>query len=345
MAHHHSKQPACANCHYAFVPTEPDEFCPRCGQQNHAVDISFGHVVEEFLEGIFHFDGKVFSTVKLLLFKPGELTRRFLAGHRVPYVPPIRLYVFISFVFFFLLALERGHENDKLSLAERIEAANSTKLADSVVTATQGKREAIATMGTGDDPSLRPGKKAGKRFSSKNDYINEIDVARLPADITEAQIDSVLRSHKEENTFLKRLYLRRAVRWRDASMEELAHQGFRGISLAMFFLMPLAALLLKGFYFRQQRYYLGHLVFTVHLHCFIFLFFSLLLLLLRVPVVKEVVVWIWWLPGLYFVLALHRFYGQSWGKTLVKSAVLSVTYCLALLLAFGAVVGIGALLF
>lgn len=76
------KQPACTNCAYAFVPDEPNEFCPRCGQQNHSVIIGFGHLVEEFLEGVFHFDGKVFRTAGLLLFKPGELTRRYLAGQR-----------------------------------------------------------------------------------------------------------------------------------------------------------------------------------------------------------------------------------------------------------------------
>ena len=56
-------------------------------------------MVEEFLEGVFHFDGKVFRTAGLLMFKPGQLTKRFLEGPRMPYVPPIRLYVFISFVF------------------------------------------------------------------------------------------------------------------------------------------------------------------------------------------------------------------------------------------------------
>ena len=124
MAHLATTPAACANCHYAFVPDEPAEFCPRCGQQNHDVNIGFGHVAEEFLEGIFHFDGKVFRTAGLLLFKPGELTRRFLAGHRVPYVPPIRLYVFISFVFFFVLSLQGGHGSGK---PMREEVAKSLK--------------------------------------------------------------------------------------------------------------------------------------------------------------------------------------------------------------------------
>ncbi|MCR5887866.1 DUF3667 domain-containing protein [Hymenobacter sp. J193] len=100
MAHSSTKLPACANCGHAFQPEQPNEFCPSCGQQNHDLNVSFGHVLEETLEGIFHFDSKVFRTAGLLLFRPGQLTRRFMQGHRVGYVPPIRLYVFISFVFF-----------------------------------------------------------------------------------------------------------------------------------------------------------------------------------------------------------------------------------------------------
>ncbi|SMB85080.1 conserved hypothetical protein [Hymenobacter roseosalivarius DSM 11622] len=87
MAHTATKLPACANCHYTFPPDRPNEFCPRCGQQNHELSLSAGHVLEETLEGLFHFDGKVFRTAKLLLFKPGELTKRFLEGKRMPYVP------------------------------------------------------------------------------------------------------------------------------------------------------------------------------------------------------------------------------------------------------------------
>ena len=112
------KQPACTNCAYAFAPGEPDEFCPRCGQQNHLPVIGFGHMVEEFLEGVFHFDGKVFRTAGLLLFKPGELTRRYLAGQRMPYVPPLRLYVFLSFVYFLLLSVDTAHEVSRVEFKQ-----------------------------------------------------------------------------------------------------------------------------------------------------------------------------------------------------------------------------------
>ena len=52
----HARQPACASCYYRFQPGEPNEFCPRREQQNHDINLGFGHVLEEGLEGIFHFE-------------------------------------------------------------------------------------------------------------------------------------------------------------------------------------------------------------------------------------------------------------------------------------------------
>lgn len=68
----------------------------------------FRHVLLELLEGFLHFDSKSFRTLSALLFRPGFLTNEFKAGRRSSYVPPIRLYVFVSFVFFLLLTWGSG---------------------------------------------------------------------------------------------------------------------------------------------------------------------------------------------------------------------------------------------
>jgi hypothetical protein len=60
--------------------------------------------VHEFL----HLDGKILQTMKLLAFRPGELTREFIAGRRVRYISPIRLYLTWSLIFFALTALVPG---------------------------------------------------------------------------------------------------------------------------------------------------------------------------------------------------------------------------------------------
>ena len=96
----------CTNCSYKFL--QADNYCPVCGQKNHELRILLKHLLEELLESTLHFDSKTLRTIKLLLIKPGSLSLEFNSGRRANYVPPIRLYVLISFVFFFLLNLVSG---------------------------------------------------------------------------------------------------------------------------------------------------------------------------------------------------------------------------------------------
>ncbi|MDO7876364.1 DUF3667 domain-containing protein [Hymenobacter sp. ASUV-10] len=340
MAHHAAhKQPACANCHYQFEPARPDEFCPRCGQQNHAIDLRVGHVVEEFLEGVFHFDGKVFSTARLLLFKPGELTRRFLAGHRVPYVPPIRLYVFISFVFFLLLGWVAGHSTDEgTAHARPVRRGFVYNMNTDSLTARPAKQPFFSINIGGD--SLDSG--AGYRVPLSNDSVLRArDLARLPDHASSRQVDSLIRSKGATPTYFSRLRVSRYLRWRNASPDETAHVAIRTASILLFLLMPLAALLLQATYRRQRRYYLGHLIFTIHLHCVLFVLLMLGLLTDELGLTSVST----WLPLLilpYFVLALRRVYEQGWGKTLLKATLLALAYLLLLVLGtlLGTVLGV-----
>ena len=326
-------------------------------------------MAEEFLEGVFHFDGKVFSTAKLLLFRPGELTRRFLAGHRVPYVPPIRLYVFISFVFFLLLGTQLGHkepkEETKPMLMAKADVLRGLKLnlgADSS-DLTPGQRKRIrqstarvaalvndtiaATLNTALHPALKTAqgsKTKPKRDGARTSLKHIAD--HLPAEPTDAQVDSVLRKHGDEPDFIHRLLVRRAARWAHSSHEEVVHQVLRGISIMLFLFMPLAALLLKGAYFRQHRYYLSHLVFTIHVQSFLFIFLSLLIGLGKLHTLPDWLSgWLLLVPAAYFVVALRTFYQQSWGKTAAKSLLLGAAYSLTLLLALLTVGAVGLALF
>lgn len=54
---------------------------------------------------IVHYDSQFLTTFKYLIIRPGFLTKEYWAGRRVRYVNPIKLYVFISFVFFLFFAI------------------------------------------------------------------------------------------------------------------------------------------------------------------------------------------------------------------------------------------------
>ncbi len=73
--------------------------CHACGQKAevHRTLRSYGH---DLLHGVFHFEGKVWKTLPMLAFKPGELTRRYIHGERAKFVSPLALFLFAVFLMF-----------------------------------------------------------------------------------------------------------------------------------------------------------------------------------------------------------------------------------------------------
>jgi Protein of unknown function (DUF3667) len=85
----------CPNCNAALVDP-PRRFCPECGQEARVRAPRLMEFVQQFGGAYFSTEGALWRTLKLLLFKPGELTRQYLAGRRKHYVLPLRLYLTIS---------------------------------------------------------------------------------------------------------------------------------------------------------------------------------------------------------------------------------------------------------
>jgi len=91
----------CDNCH---APVQ-GMYCSQCGQSIESTLKYFWTVVLHILEDVFSFDSRANRTLFPLMFKPGFLTNEYIAGRRVHYVPPLRLYLFVSIVFFISLKL------------------------------------------------------------------------------------------------------------------------------------------------------------------------------------------------------------------------------------------------
>ena len=117
----------------------------------------------------------------------------------------------------------------------------------------------------------------------------------------------------------------------DVTMEKFRHT----LPRLLFFLMPLAALLLKLFYVRRKRFYIEHLVHTLYLHSFIFLIMTLYTLLhLFLP--GGILFTILFLASItYFFISMKRVYGQSRMKTVLKGTLFAITYSLTLAFIFG----------
>jgi Protein of unknown function (DUF3667) len=104
------EQGACTNCGAPFVP-ERRRFCPECGQETHIKPPKLSEFLQQFGGAYLSTEGALWRTLALLLARPGELTRRYLAGQRKHYVLPLRLYLTISLITLLVLrVMASGNE-------------------------------------------------------------------------------------------------------------------------------------------------------------------------------------------------------------------------------------------
>ncbi len=92
------KEKNCLNCGTTVI----GKYCHVCGQENIEPKESVWHLISHFFNDITHFDGKFFTSLKDLVFRPGFLSKEYMNGKRVSYLNPIRMYLFTSFVFFLI---------------------------------------------------------------------------------------------------------------------------------------------------------------------------------------------------------------------------------------------------
>ncbi len=125
MSNHLRHEKNCENCGYIVDVA----YCSNCGQKNTETRQSFHHLAAHVVEDITHYDSGFWRTIKSLLLKPAKLTTEYLSGKRQSYVPPVKLYIFISFVTFFLLSLlpkpEINKEFNKQQETIKIDDTNS----------------------------------------------------------------------------------------------------------------------------------------------------------------------------------------------------------------------------
>jgi hypothetical protein len=93
-------QHAPAQCENCGAPLH-GHYCHDCGQSIHNPTRHFGHALEEVFESFWHLDGRVFRTLRDLLV-PGRIACNYLAGQRVRYIAPVRLFVILSLLTFFI---------------------------------------------------------------------------------------------------------------------------------------------------------------------------------------------------------------------------------------------------
>ena len=89
----------CLNC----GDETPGNFCRTCGQRKVEVRVSLRRMLLEALDDQFSLNSALPRTLQALFFKPGHLTREYMEGRIARYIPPFRLYLISSVIFFLIL--------------------------------------------------------------------------------------------------------------------------------------------------------------------------------------------------------------------------------------------------
>jgi hypothetical protein len=338
MKKHYRHENNCLNC----GTTLTGKFCHNCGQENLEIKESFGHMITHAVSDYFHFDHQFFHTLQPLLFKPGKLTNEYMAGRRVQYLHPVKMYIFISLVFFIVFFKEKGHAVK----------SNHKKIAHTAAADTTHKAPKPAEK-TNDDENAVIGR--GKIFdfssggpSTKEE--NDRDVAlflssKYPSYQAYLEAQEKLPENQRDNAF-ERYFRKKKFEYKENGgdpREIISDAVKHNFPKMMFILLPLYALILKLAFWRNRKFYVEHLIFSFHLHCFIFLFFTFVIFLnMIIPPSWGLREWINFAVGivimLYVYKALKAVYHRSRFRTITKMLgsyiAYSVVFGLCLLILF-----------
>lgn len=131
----HTTERSCLNCGTPLL----GDYCHACGQRGHVHRSlrAFGH---DLLHGVFHFEGKIWRTLPMLAWRPGELTRRYIEGQRASYISPIALFLFCVFLMFAVLSATGTLRTPDSSAVQR-ELQSSIAKEEATVARLQRKRQ------------------------------------------------------------------------------------------------------------------------------------------------------------------------------------------------------------
>jgi hypothetical protein len=171
---HGADQGACLNCGVELIGAH----CHGCGQKAkvHRTLRSYGH---DLLHGVFHFEGKVWKTLPMLAFKPGELTRRYIHGERAKFVSPLALFLFAVFLMFAVVGGLAGemHAPDVSGLKTELKGKPLSELEKALKEQT-AKKDAIRNAIDKARDAEQPTDELRGQLNKINDEIGDLKSAR-----------------------------------------------------------------------------------------------------------------------------------------------------------------------
>ena len=337
----------CLNCGEEF--DESFNYCSHCGQENNHNRVSFATLVIDFLNNYFSFDSKFSLSLLPFFFEPGYLTKKFVEGKRASFVNPIRLYLVISLIFFFVFSMvsndiiqdsvkkfdeTTGELSDQLPDSSKV-------LLDEVLAGNLSNIESdsIYTLIPDQEDSTRNYTFSIQQPDSSNEFLTEENFGTYMRlrDNYDVSVDQLLDSlYTDSLSNFQYNLTKKLIRLDRAENQVVISQLLKNLPLMMIFILPIFAFVLKLIYMRRNQYYITHLILALHLHSFAYVVYGF-----------AFVAAMYWLPDgaggwavfiSFILVSTHSYlsflkvYQQGWFKTLIKFNFIGFVYFWLLIL-------------
>lgn len=281
------------------------------------------------------------------------MSKDYIEGKRQRYSNPFRFYLTVSIIFFLIIGLSKSinkyEELTKEAKAETTKAAKKDSVKKKKEVLSQAQIDSIKDKLNKDleksfipqvarEKILAEVEKSAKDTISKNNEGNNINFgdtrldsfAKYVKDNPDSKIDTALDSLGYDKNFTNRFLFMKAKRLnaitkskesRDDFFSEVLSYG----SVALFIFLPFFTLFLKFFYIRRKYTYVDHLIFVFHIQTVFFMLLSIFFILEIFKLKPES--WIFLILFLlYLIIAMKKFYMQSYFKTFMKFLLLNMSY-------------------
>ena len=329
----------CLNCHLPL--DKNDKFCPNCGQANSTKKLSFSDFFAEFFSGVFSYDSRFQRTLRVLLFRPGKISKDYINGKRMRYANPFRFYLSASILFFLLFSFNFDSEeafgkqdaDQEIFTPDRYLSEKEKAEIDSI-------NKIVSNTGI----KLSDIKKDTTRTSYKDKYYSQSQIDSMNA------FNSLIKKADLYYHFQEETGVFNATR----AMDSLKHEqtGYNHwiykksvdagtfadnpglfinyfiskLPFIIFIYLPVFALFVWLLYVRRSFNYMEHLVFAFHVQTTFFVLYGLAFLIEMIIESGIVFTIVNFTFLFYLYKAMRNFYGQGRVKTILKFILLNIIF-------------------
>lgn len=351
----------CFNCSHPLDIS--DQYCPSCSQLNSTKKLHLKDLFNEFFGSLFAYDSRLMLTLRVLLFRPGRISKEYVEGKRMRYVNPFRFYLSVSIIFFLLSGLlskiseytKTYSENEKqainLSSTSNIKTLSDPETAKIIEDALRQNQITIPDSLQLDSIQMVTSLKAilakdsvvyfsekqldtmyrWKRFENRIDIYSDFYSNNKTLKAHEALVQ-IGHQNSASNRWL---YKKVIDYYFFKENPEVAYTYFISkLPIVIFLFMPFFALFIKLLYIRKNRYtYMEHLIFAFHVQSmmFVLLIFTIILdYFLKTSMFTSLALFAFLF---YLYKAMRRFYEQGRFKTIIKFMILNTLFSILATLA------------